>query len=91
MMLFIPNIILCGHFGNHGDVLIPMLQAEMKRHLLPSMELQIEYHSFERSNYAQGAALLLLEKYLDFDSAWRTLATQQSRQMRLPDSLKESS
>ncbi len=71
MMLFIPNIILCGHFGLDGHVIIPMVQTEMKRHLLPSMEVQMVYHSFNRNHYAHGAALLLLEKYLDFSSAWR--------------------
>lgn len=70
MMLFIPNIILCGHLGPDGQVIVPMIQAEMKHQLLPSMEVRMVYQSFERIHYAHGAALLLLEKYLDFNSAW---------------------
>lgn len=70
MMLFIPNIILCGEFGPDGHTIVPMIQEEMKHQLLPSMEVRMVYHSFERNHYAHGAALLLLDKYLDFSSAW---------------------
>lgn len=66
MMLFIPNIIICGHFGRYGNVLLPPLKEEIEKNLLPNMRVNLCYEPINSNCYAYGSSLLILERYLDF-------------------------
>jgi hypothetical protein len=57
-------VILSGHFGPRGDIIIPSIQAEFAKNLLPSMHVDIRYLPIEKVKYAHGAALLAIKEYL---------------------------
>ena len=68
MTLFIPNIIISGHFGEDGSIIIPRIARELTKYLLPSMGVNLRYLSLDKVPFAQGDALLALNEYLNSQS-----------------------
>ncbi len=62
-ILDIPDVIIVADFGPDGDALLPYLHAEVSQRLLPGTEMSARYFPLEQLGFAQGAALLILQKY----------------------------
>lgn len=58
-----PVIIVSGHFGADGDVLIPVLKAEILRHTLPRVDFTLRYWPFDEAGHHLGAALLVFSDF----------------------------
>lgn len=64
MILNIRDVIISGYFGVDGDVMIPILQKEVKKRLLPKMKFSITYYPYDSEGFIRGAALLVLIEFL---------------------------
>lgn len=58
-----PVIILSGHFGPDGDVLVPLLKAEILRHTLSRVDFSLRYCPFDEAGHNLGAALLVFSDF----------------------------
>ena len=63
-ILDINAIVISGHFGPNGTVLIDPLRSIMLEECLPDIPLEISYAPFEPGGYVRGAALLVLKNFL---------------------------
>jgi predicted NBD/HSP70 family sugar kinase len=63
MVLDITNIVVSGHFGPDGDVLIGPLESSIRSNLLPGSVFSVKYLPFDPDGHVQGAALLVLKDY----------------------------
>lgn len=73
MMFYVPNIMICGHFGEDGDIFLPMVERVLKDNLLPQMSVNLMYEPIDGDRYAHGAALLILEQFLDYETVGQLL------------------
>ena len=62
----IKNIVINGHFGPDGGVLIPILTKELSRILSPRFQYSLSYRQIEDEGFASGAAMLFQNKYYDY-------------------------
>lgn len=66
LMLFnIPNMVVCGYFGEYGDVLIPRLENVIKEGIYPLTEFSVAYRPLQQVGFTRGAALLLLKDFIE--------------------------
>ncbi len=65
MTVYIPNVIISGNFGKDGDVIIPIIESELEKNLLPSMHLNLKYLSIDKVPFAEGDALMAINDYLN--------------------------
>ena len=63
MILNIPHIIISGHFGTDGDVLIKPLDSEIRKRILSQMDFSLSYLPLESRGFTLGATLLILGDY----------------------------
>ena len=65
VMLFnIPNLIVCGYFGECGDVLIPQLEKEIRERVYPLTDFLVTYRPLQQVGFTRGAALLVLKDFI---------------------------
>ncbi|GHV52505.1 xylose repressor [Spirochaetia bacterium] len=62
----IENIVISGHFGPQGEVLIPILNEGMARTVSSRFHYSLSYRRIEDEGFAIGAAMLFLNKYYDY-------------------------
>jgi predicted NBD/HSP70 family sugar kinase/predicted transcriptional regulator len=62
----IKNIVINGHFGPDGEVLIPMLTEALSQTLAPRFRYSLSYRPIEDEGFAAGAAMLFQNKYYDY-------------------------
>ena len=62
-VLDIPNVVVSGHFGDDGEVLLEPLRETVKKNLLPGLDFNVKYLPFDPQGHVQGAALLVLKDY----------------------------
>jgi len=65
LTIYIPNIIVGGAFGEHGDIIIPIIEKEFRKSLLQSMEVNLKYISIDKVPFDQGDALMAINSYLN--------------------------
>jgi predicted NBD/HSP70 family sugar kinase len=63
MVLDITNVVVSGHFGPDGDVMIEPVRAAIQENLLPGSVFTVKYLPFDPLGHVQGAALLILKDY----------------------------
>jgi len=62
-VLDINNIIISGHFGPDGDAILAPLRDVIHANILPKVEFNLSYYSFDQNGHTRGAALLVLTDY----------------------------
>jgi N-acetylglucosamine repressor len=62
-VLDIDNIIISGHFGPDGDVILDPLREVIRANILPKVEFNLSYYPFDPNGHTRGAALLVLTDY----------------------------
>jgi len=62
-VLDINNIIISGHFGPDGDVILKPLRDVIQANILPKAEVNLSYFPFDPNGHTRGAALLVLTDY----------------------------
>lgn len=62
----IGTIIVNGHFGDAGSVMLPLLREELRRELYPRFEYRLEYRPITDEGFAVGAAMLFLSRFSDY-------------------------
>jgi predicted NBD/HSP70 family sugar kinase len=62
----IKNVVINGHFGPDGNVLIPVLTEALSRTLPPAFSFSLGYRPIEDEGFASGAAMLFQNKYYDY-------------------------
>ena len=63
MILNIPHILISGHFGEDGDILIDSLDSEIRKRILSQMDFNLSYMPLEARGFTLGATLLILGDY----------------------------
>ena len=63
MILNIPHILISGHFGEDGDILIDSLDSEIRKRILSQMDFTLSYMPLEARGFTLGATLLILGDY----------------------------
>lgn len=65
LMLFnIPNLIVCGYFGEAGSVLIPPLEQQIRQGVYPLTDFVVTYHQLKQVGFTRGAALPVLKDFI---------------------------
>ena len=62
-VLNVPELIISGHFGQHGEVFARYVEEETRRLILPELEFEVLYYPLEDAGFTYGAALLILNRY----------------------------
>jgi predicted NBD/HSP70 family sugar kinase len=62
----IKNIVINGHFGPDGEILIRALSEGLSRALAPRFRYALSYRPIEDEGFAAGAAMLFQNKYYDY-------------------------
>jgi predicted NBD/HSP70 family sugar kinase len=62
----IKNIVINGHFGPTGEVLIPVLSDGLSRVLSSRFHCSLSYRQIEDEGFTIGAAMLFQNKYYDY-------------------------
>jgi predicted NBD/HSP70 family sugar kinase len=75
MALDITNIIVSGHFGPDGAVILEPLNEIVRKSILPETDFHITFCQFDPEGHTNGAALLILKKYF-IDEFLRSNKTQ---------------
>jgi predicted NBD/HSP70 family sugar kinase len=66
LMLFnIPNMLVCGYFGEYGNVLIPRLKDVIKEGVYALTEFLVTYRPLKQVGFTRGAALVLLKDFIE--------------------------
>ena len=65
LTVYVPNLIIGGYFGEAGNILLPMLEEQLRKNLLPNMRVNLRYISMERLPFAKADAVLALSAYLN--------------------------
>ena len=60
------NVVINGHFGPDGNVIIPILVEGLSRTLSPRFSFSLSYRPIEDEGFASGAAMLFQNKYYDY-------------------------
>ena len=63
LILNLPTVIVSGHFGPDGDVLLRSIEQEIHRGILPKISFRLRYYPFDPEGFTRGAALLVLNDY----------------------------
>nr|MBC8552231.1 ROK family protein [Candidatus Brocadiales bacterium] len=63
IILNIPHIIISGHFGTDGDVILKPLEEEIRKRILSRMDFSLSYLPLENKGFTVGAALLIFKDY----------------------------
>ena len=63
-VLDVSKVIISGHFGPDGDVIVPLLEEEIRANVLPKKDLKVDYLEYDPDGWVKGAALLILKDYL---------------------------
>jgi predicted NBD/HSP70 family sugar kinase len=65
LMLFnIPNLLVCGYFGEYGNVLIPRLKDVIREQVYTLTEFLVTYRPLKQVGFTRGAALVLLKDFI---------------------------
>lgn len=62
-VLNVPEVIVSGHFGEHGSVFARYVEEEAKKLMLPELDFDVQYYPLEDTGFTYGAALLILNRY----------------------------
>jgi N-acetylglucosamine repressor len=66
LMLFnIPNMLVCGYFGEYGNVLIPRLKDVIREQVYALTEFLVTYRPLKQVGFTRGAALMLLKDFIE--------------------------
>jgi len=66
LVMDVRNLYLVGHFGEAGDVWLPMVEEVVRENLGPRQPFSLHYRKLENKGYLLGAALLVARDYLDY-------------------------
>lgn len=64
MILNVPSVIVSGHFGSDGTVIVPLLEKAIRRNILSKIDFSLEYYPFDERGHTLGPALLALRDFL---------------------------
>ncbi|GHV63485.1 xylose repressor [Spirochaetia bacterium] len=62
----IENIMISGHFGPRGEVLIPILNEGLAQAVSSRFHYSLNYRQIKNEGFAIGATMLFLNKYYDY-------------------------
>ncbi|MCP4750484.1 MAG: ROK family transcriptional regulator [Proteobacteria bacterium] len=60
MMFSFKNVVVGGHFGENGSVLLEALEKEVRKNLLSTLDFSLAYYPFDKRGFTRGAALLVI-------------------------------
>ncbi|MCP4757670.1 MAG: ROK family protein, partial [Proteobacteria bacterium] len=60
MMFSFKNVVVGGHFGENGSVLLEALEKEVRKNLLSNLDFSLAYYPFDKRGFTRGAALLVI-------------------------------
>jgi len=63
LVLNIPHIIISGHFGVDGDIIVRPLEEEIRKRILSHMDFTVSYVPLEERGFTLGASLLIMRDY----------------------------
>ena len=63
LILNLPTVIISGHFGANGHVLLRSAEREIRGDILPKVDFRLLYRPFDPQGFILGAALLVLRRY----------------------------
>lgn len=63
LILDIPHVIIAADFGPDGMVIVPHIEQEVNRRIVPDIEYSVVYYPHEWPGFAQGAPLLIFKDY----------------------------
>ena len=63
LILNVPTVIISGHFGAEGHVLLRSAEQEIRSDILPKVDYRLLYRPFDPQGFILGAALLVLRRY----------------------------
>jgi len=63
-ILDIDNVIISGHFGPDGDVILNSVREILEENTLPKVRCSINYSPFDPLGHVKGAAILILKDYM---------------------------
>ena len=64
MVLNVPSVIISGHFGSDGNVILPILKKAISKNILSKINFNLEYYPFDIRGHTLGSALLILRDFL---------------------------
>ena len=63
LILNLPTVVISGHFGTDGHVLLRSAEQEIRSGILPKVDFRLLYRPFDPQGFILGAALLVLRGY----------------------------
>lgn len=67
LVLDLSEIVVAGAFGGHGSVFARLVRDRLQATIFPHPELRVRYDSLDSDGFLQGAALLALRDYYEYE------------------------
>ena len=63
LLLNIPTIFIVAHFGENGDAILPLIEQELRRQVVPNTAIDLHYLPLQELSFTKGASLLNFSNY----------------------------
>lgn len=63
LLLNIPTIFIVAHFGEDGDAILPIIEQELRRQVVPNTAIDLHYLPLQELSFTKGASLLNFSDY----------------------------